>query len=326
MKFAVTGANGFVGRHLVSHLASQGHGVVAVVRGGKAASLPPSAGVEVREADILDRAQMERALAGTEGVFHLAALFNRSESSWSDFRDVNVQGTVNVVTSARSCGLRRVVHCSTVGVATEAHAPPYDENTPYSPQPDDSYEVTKSEGEQAAIATARELGVGYCVIRPTQIYGPGDRAKLKLYWLVRKGWVLEPGATLKHPIYVDDLCAGFELAMTREAAEGEIFLMGNPEPVRLAEMIGMIADALGVNYPRRLPRGPALIACTVAERLSKLLGVRSPVHRGSMDFFSRSIAVSTKKARDVLGFEASTPLREGIERTTAWYRSQGQLL
>jgi dihydroflavonol-4-reductase len=321
-RFAVTGANGFVGRHLVEHLARRGFNVVAVVRDRQASDLVKSSNVEVRQADIRNPAELRKALAGTDGVFHLAALFNRSDCTWQDFRDTNVTGAVNVVAAARACGVRRIVHCSTVGVATEAHEPPYDENTPYSPNPTSRYEVTKAEGEQAVIAAAAEHAISLSVVRPTQVYGPGDRSKLKFYQLVRKGWVIEPGDTLKHPIYVADLCEGFERAMNSEAANGEIFLIGNQEPVRLADMIALAARTLGVKLPRRLPRQPAFLACTIAERISRLVGIRSPIQRRSMDFFTRSIAVRTDKARRLLEFKARTSLARGIELTVAWYRSE----
>ena len=311
-----------MGLHLVGYLRGKGFDVVAVVRDRHSTKMKPLTGVEVRQADIRNPSELKLALSGTEGVFHLAALFNRSECTWQDYRDTNVTGAVNVVAAARACGLRRIVHCSTVGVATEAHDPPFDEETPYSPKPKSRYEVTKAEGEQAVIAAAAEHAISLCVIRPTQIYGPGDRAKLKFYRLIRKGWIIEPGDTLKHPIYVEDLCEALVLAMVGEASNGEVFLIGNREPARLTEMIELGARAMGVKYPRRLPMKPALLACSVAEGISRAFGIRSPIQRRSMDFFTRSIAVKTDKARRLLGFEARTSLEKGIEQTVAWYKSE----
>ena len=106
-----------------------------------------------------DLPALKSAFRQVNGVFHLAALFNRSQYSWQDYRDVNVDGTINVLKAAMSNEVFRVVHCSTVGVATEAHPPPYTEATPYSPQAGDKYEVTKCEGEQAAREFARDHGV-----------------------------------------------------------------------------------------------------------------------------------------------------------------------
>ena len=145
--YAVTGANGFVGRQLVQYLASKDYNVVAVVRDSVRASIPPDPRIDIRQADVRDLPALKSAFRQVNGVFHLAALFNRSQYSWQDYRDVNVDGTINVLKAAMSNEVFRVVHCSTVGVATEAHPPPYTEATPYSPQAGDKYEVTKCEGQ-----------------------------------------------------------------------------------------------------------------------------------------------------------------------------------
>lgn len=85
----------------------------------------------------------------------VAIVFNRNDFSWQDFGNPNVSGTVEVVAAARACGLRRIVHCSTAGVATNV------------------------EGEQVAAAEADEHGISQSIVQPTQIYGPGNRFKLK---------------------------------------------------------------------------------------------------------------------------------------------------
>ena len=214
--FAVTGAAGFVGGGLASYLLSKGHRVIAVSRDLDACKHLESMGAKLRAADVTHRPQLDNALRGADGVFHVAALFNNPERTWQDYHDVNVTGTLNVLDAASKVGVERVVHCSTIGVATEAAPPPYSEDTPYSPQPGDKYEVTKTEGEIAAREFAKESDLSLVVIRPAQVYGPGDRSKKKFYKLVKKGVIVNPGKTRKHPIYIDDLCEAFLTAMTSE--------------------------------------------------------------------------------------------------------------
>lgn len=322
--YAVTGAAGFVGRNLVRTLREDGCSVTAVLRTPQAAAELESMGATVRYADVTDPDALAAAFAGVDGVFHLAALFNDPDKSWDDYRAVNVAGTENVVRAAKRAGAGRVVHCSTVGVATEAHPPPYRESTPYSPQPDDKYEVTKAEGEQSAIRVAAEEGVDLAVIRPAQVYGPGDRSKAKFYKLVRKGVIVNPGRTLKHLIYIDDLCKAFLLAMERESAVGEVFLIAGREATPLTRLVAVAADAMGVPSPRwKLPAGPVVFASAAVEKLSNVVGIKPPIFKRSMDFFVRSVECDTTKARDVLRFEAETGVEEGVGATVGWLRSEG---
>ncbi|HSG66591.1 MAG TPA: NAD-dependent epimerase/dehydratase family protein, partial [Gammaproteobacteria bacterium] len=247
--------------------------------------------------------------------------------TWEDYRAVNVNGTMNVLAAAKRAGVRRVVHCSTVGVATEATAPPYCERTPYSPQLDDKYEVTKCEAERAALAYAGENAISLSVIRPAQVYGPGDLGKVKFYKLVKKGVIVNPGRTNKHLIFIDDLCRSFMLAMTIPDAEGEVFLIADSKPTPLAHLVRIVADTLGVAEPRiRLPAWPVVSACSVIESISRLFKYKPPVHKRSMDFFTRSIECRTDKARRLLGFESRISVEDGVRMTADWYRAKGMLM
>lgn len=321
--FAVTGAAGFIGGRLSQWLLSHGHKVIAIVRDGSQGDTLAALGAEIRVADIRDSGQLRAALRDADGVFHLAALFNHPDRSWEEYRDVNVQGTLNVLEAARNLGIPRVVHSSTVGVATEAEPPPYSERTPYSPQPDDKYEVTKCEGEIAARAYAAKHGTSLVVIRPAQVYGPGDRSKTKFYKLVKKGVIVAPGKTRKHLIFIDDLCESFFLAMDTPAADGEIFLIAGDSPILLEELVTIAADALRVSPPRlRLPARPVTMTCALVERVCNALGIKPILFRRSMDFFTRTVVCDVSKAREQLGFRSRTAVGEGVRKTVQWYREE----
>ena len=322
-RYAITGAAGFVGSRLVKHLLDAGHRVVAVTRDDKSHGSLESLGAEARVADVREPEQLDRAFQGVDGVFHIAALFNHPDKTWDDYRDVNVAGTVNVLRAAQAAGARKVVHCSTIGVATEAKPPPYDENTPYSPQPDDKYEVSKAEGEQAARAFAEENDLRMTVIRPAQVYGPGDRSKAKFYKLVKKGIIVSPGNTQKHLIYIDDLCDAFLKAMNSDAADGEVFVIAGREPTKLTRLIEVAASAMEVPLPRiKLPAKPVVFACTAVEVTCNALRIKPIIFRRSMDFFTRSVACDTSKAARLLSFESQVSVPEGVRNTVSWLREQ----
>jgi nucleoside-diphosphate-sugar epimerase len=325
-RFAVTGAGGFIGKNLAHRLMDSSHSVVAIVRDRDQARSLEQRGATIRIADIRDLQQVQKAVRGVDGIFHLAALFNHPDKTWDDYREVNIQGVLNVLEAAKNEGVDRVVHCSTVGVATEAHPPPYSETTPYSPQPNDKYETTKCEGEQAARRYAEQHGLSLVIIRPAQVYGPGNFSKVKFYKMVEKGVIVSPGTTRKHMIYIDDLCHAFEAAMTSQAANGQIFLIAGEGPTALKDVVSLAAKTLDVPEPRiKIPAKPVTLAFGAVETLCNMIGIKPIVFRRSMDFFTKSIECDTGKAESVLGFRAQVPVAEGIRSTIDWYRSEGLL-
>ncbi len=324
MKVAVTGASGFVGGNLCHHLIQRGYSVIPVDRTLQRAKELPAADLDVRLGDVTDRGSLEIAFDGADAVIHLAALFNNPEASKKEFHRVNVEGTGHVLEAALHCGVGRVIHCSTVGVAASGSNPPYDEKTPYAP-PDDKYEQTKCAAEQLALEFHRRNGLPLIVVRPAQVYGPGD-AKAKFYRMVKRGVIVNPGKTMKHLVYIDDLCRAFELCLSADQALGKVVIIGGREAISLKELINIVARELGVKPPRiRLPALPITFICGATENLSNLLRIKPPLFRRSMDFFTRSVSFDVTKAAELLGFESVIDVPTGVGLTAAWYKKSGHL-
>jgi len=325
MKVAVTGATGFIGQNLCRYLAASGHDVVAMVRSRRNAESLLSMNLELRSGDITDVASLNDAFQGTEAIINLAALFNHPDLPREEYERVNVQGVKNVLECAMRTGAGRVLHCSTVGVATGG-SPPYSETTPYSPPDWDKYETTKCEGEKAALGFYEEHGFPVTVIRPAQVYGPGDVSKLKFYRMVKKGVIVNPGRTLKHLIYIDDLCRAFELALTNEKAVGIPIIIAGKEVTPLSELTRIVANELGVPEPKVvLPALPVTLASAVIEKVFLAAKRKPPVFRRSMDFFTKSVEFRTDRARSILGFESKMDVKSGVHRTACWYTENGYL-
>jgi dihydroflavonol-4-reductase len=322
MKIAVTGATGFIGSNLCRRLRDEGHEVVAVVRDMKRAKRVLPDTLTVIEARLDDQDSLERAFDGCDGVMHTAALFNNPENTWDEYWDVNVKGVERVMCAARAAGVKRVVHCSTVGVAVGRCTPPYDENAPYNPPTWDKYETSKCEGEKLALQYAQDPNSPeVVVIRPAQVYGPGDRSKIKFYKLVKKRILIHPGKTLKHLVYVDDLCEAMLLAMLKDGINGEVFIIAGKEVTPLQELILTVGDALGVEKPKLyLPSTPMVLLAGGVEITFNALRRKPPIFRRSMDFFTRSVAFNCGKARNELGFQPKTSVQDGVLATARWYR------
>ncbi len=325
MKVAVTGATGFIGGNLCRYLMANGHDVIGVVRSPRNAEVLAKDGIETRPGDVTDINSLNDAFRGIETVINLAALFNHPDMPREEYERVNVQGIKNVLESAEHSGASHVVHCSTVGVATGG-SPPYSEETPYSPPAWDKYETTKCEGEKAALGYFKEHGFPVSVIRPAQVYGPGDMSKLKFYRMVKKGVIVNPGRTLKHLIYIDDLCRAFELTLSNERAFGVPIIIAGNEVTSLRDLINMVANELGVSAPKVvLPALPVTLAATLIEKVFLAANKKPPVFRRSMDFFTKSVEFSTDRARNILGFESSVEVKTGVHRTAEWYIQNGYI-
>ena len=326
MRTLVTGAAGFTGGHLVRYLADQGDAVRALVRDRRrspvAGGFPD--GVEVIEGDLTDTVSVARAMAGMDVVYNIAARYREANLTAATYRAVNATAVGAIVEAAPAAGVRRVVHCSTVGVHGDVEHPPADEDAPL--RPGDVYQETKLEGERVGREAARRAGVELVIARPTGIYGPGDRRLFKLIGGVARGrfLMLGPGRNYYHLTYVDDLSAGFRLCGTVPAAAGRVYILAGGEVTTLDELVRIIADVAGVAPPRwRLPVAPFWLAGAVCEGLCAPFGIEPPIYRRRVDFFRKSRAFDIARARAELGFAPTVGLREGIRRTLEWYREQG---
>lgn len=239
---------------------------------------------------------------------------------------MNVRGSERLLRSAARHGVRRFVHTSTVGVHGHVEHPPADESAPFAPG--DIYQETKAEAERLAFEYHRSRGVPVTVVRPGAIYGPGETRLLKLFRAIARGRyaIVGSGRTFYHPVFIDDLVAGYLLALDRPEAVGEAFLVCGPRYVSQAELARLIAAHTGGRVlPFRIPARPIQLAGDLVEAVCVPLGLEPPLHRRRVDFWTKSRAFTIEKARRLLGYEPKTDLDRGIAVTAAWYRDEGWL-
>jgi dihydroflavonol-4-reductase len=204
--------------------------------------------------------------------------------------------------------------------------PPADEDAPL--KPGDIYQETKLEGEALAREAGARLGIEVTVVRPSGIYGPGDRRLLKLFrGVARRRWVtLGRRDIYYHLTYIDDLVEGFRLGGEHPAAANRTYILAGGEVTTLTALVGIVADVVNVPRPTlRLPVWPFWIAGATCEAVCVPLGIEPPLYRRRVDFFTKSRAFSIDRARREIGYAPAVSLREGITRTVEWYRAQGWL-
>jgi nucleoside-diphosphate-sugar epimerase len=321
----VTGATGFTGGHLARTLAARGSQVRALVRDPAKAADLAAAGVDLIVGDIRSREALDAAMRGVDVVHHVAASYREAGVAREVYREVNALAAERVVESAAASGVRRVVHCSTVGVHGDIKDPPANEDAPLAPG--DIYQQTKLEGEELARAAGTRLGVEVVVVRPTGIYGPGDRRLLKLFRAVVKRWpTLGSGEIYYHLTYIDDVVEGFRLCAEHPRAGGRTYILAGGEVTRLNELIALIAESAGVAPPRlHLPVWPFWAAGALCEAVCVPLGISPPIYRRRVDFYTKSRAFDISRARAEIGYAPQVTVKDGIRRTLEWYRRHGWL-
>lgn len=295
-RIVVTGAGGFVGRHLVANLRHAGHEVVTVSRSGDADVVVPG---------YADARRLAAAMAGAAGVIHLAARAHRGGVD-ADF-EPNVVAARTVAVAARESGVARMVLVSSIGVnGNVTHARAFTETD--APAPCEPYARSKLRAEQAVQRELSGSATSWTIVRPPLVYGPGAPGNFaRLAHAVARGLPL-PLALVRNRrnlVGVDALAQALRVAATHPAAANELFLVADRDVVSTPEIITAIAQGLG-RRARLWPVQPALItaAASIAGR------------RRIADSLCASLEVDASKARRVLGWE-STGTLQGIARASA---------
>ena len=296
-----------------------------LVRDPARATALRDAGLELVTGDLRDASALRSAVQGVDVVYNIAAIYRSAGVPAEEYRAINRTAVGRLVEAASAAGVRRVVHCSTVGVHGDVEHPPANEDAPL--KPGDIYQVTKLEGEQLARETAGRSGIELTIVRPSGIYGPGDRRLFKLFKNVVRGFpILGSGQIYYHLTYIDDLVEGFRLCGEHPAAAGRTFILAGADVTTLADVMKIIAEAAGVRPPSvHLPVWPFWMAGAVCEAICVPLGIEPPIYRRRVDFFTKSRAFDITRARAEIGYAPRVDLREGIARTLTWYREHAWL-
>ena len=324
MRVLVTGATGFTGGHLARALKSGGHDVRAMVRDPARAESLRAGGIEVVPGDLGRPESLPSAVAGAEIVYNIAALYRQAGLPDAVYHQVNGEAVGQLIDAAAAAGVRRVVHCSTVGVHGDIERPPANEDAPL--RPGDVYQLAKVEGERIARDAAGRRGVELVIARPSGIYGPGDRRLLKLFRGIarRRFVILGDGRIFYHLTYIDDLVDGFRLCGHVPAAAGRTYILAGGEVSTLNDLAALIAEEAHVPVPGiHLPVWPFWIAGAACEAICAPFGIEPPIYRRRVDFFTKSRAFDISRARRELGYAPAVGLREGVRRTLAWYKDRG---
>jgi nucleoside-diphosphate-sugar epimerase len=323
----VTGATGFVGPHLVDALVRRGARVRCAVREASRARGLEAKGAEVLAGSFEDEAFVSRAVQGVDRVFHLAGggkVSASSDEGLATLRAANVAPVAALLRAMRG-GKARFVHFSSISAMGVQIGERLDESTPCRALT--PHEVAKRESEEVALVEHQDHGTAVVILRPSQIYGPGDvRSEiLKLVRLARRGAVpLFGGGEGRVPwVYIDDVVDAALLAADSARAVGRTYIVSDRDSYRFADVVTVIAHELGrARGGVVIPRAVAAAGIGVVEALAKAVGKEPPFTLHRLDSMCGARLLSIDRARSELGLEPKIGLEEGMRRTVRWYREQ----
>jgi nucleoside-diphosphate-sugar epimerase len=317
MKVLITGAGGFIGSHLVDSQLEQGHDVRAVdLHLDLLQHQSANPHLTAIRGDITDENLVKQLFDGIDIVYHLASAHLDVSLSDEHYRRVNVGAILSLLEAAREAGVKRFVHCSSVGVIGDVENPPADETTDC--HPTNIYERTKLEGEREALAYCRRTSFPVVVMRPAWVYGPRCPRTSKLMRTISKGrfFFFGGGQNMRHPVYISDAVKGLELCASAEGVNGEIFIIAGENAVEVSELVKVMSEVLEVRSPKlHLPISLGLLAGYSLEAAFKLIRKQPPFSRRSVDFFLKHNAYSIEKAKRMLGYQPQVDLRTGLQKT-----------
>ncbi|HEX9916520.1 MAG TPA: NAD-dependent epimerase/dehydratase family protein [candidate division Zixibacteria bacterium] len=320
-KALVTGANGFVGSHLVEYLLNKGYEVRCLVR--KTSNLRWLSGlnVEYHYGDARDKSSLVGAFKGCNYVFHVAGV-TRGTSRKLYF-DANLSGTQNVIETClnENTSLKRFVYISSqAAVGPNPDQNPLDERAPC--HPITPYGQSKLEAEKTVLQYKNKIPV--TIIRPPTVYGPRDDELFFVFKMIKCGIKPQIGFrdTLVSVCYIGDLIEGILLSAESEKSIGQTYFIADDRVYSWKEATDMIAKSLERKaISIRFPKSILFLSAYFSEMFAKLSKKQALLNRYKAKELSQSYWIcDISKAISDLGFVPKVKLEEGSKETAEWYK------
>jgi hopanoid-associated sugar epimerase len=328
-KTFVTGASGHVGANLVRELVGRGVAVKVLTRDGSNNEAVDGLAVERAQGDLRDVASLERALAGCERLYHVAAYVSLRRGDEQEIFDANVTGARNILDAAKRAGIGRVVFCSSFGaIGKNPSGGPSDERFTVNPfETHLPYELSKAMSE-LEVHRAVHSGLDVRIVNPSGIVGPHD------YKPSSVGQTILDFANRKMPAYVDgqfefvavkDVVAGHILAMER-GRPGERYILSGGR-FSLDQILDHLSSLCGVKKPAlRIPYAVMLPMAHVSNAFLRAFAPARPPRftPGTVRLLRSGKHADVSKAKRELGF-APTPVLDAFTEAYDWFKSRGQV-
>jgi dihydroflavonol-4-reductase len=320
----VTGATGFVGSHVARVLAEQGAELRLLVRSSSHPKNIQGLKAERVVGDLRDPASLEKAMAGCDAVFHVAADYRLWVRDPEQMYRANVEGTRNILQATRNNRVRRVVYTSSVAtMGFTLNGRPADENSPVSlDNMIGHYKRSKFMAEQVAMQAARS-GMDVVIVNPTTPVGEQDIKPTP------SGRIIVDFLKKKFPAYVDtglnlvdvSACSRGHVAALEKGRSGERYILGG-ENLTLKQFLDKLAAITGLASPKvRVPYLVALATGVVDEMVTGHILRREPrVTIDAVRMGRKKMFASSAKAERELGWK-TVPVEDALRRAVEWFQA-----
>jgi nucleoside-diphosphate-sugar epimerase len=318
----VTGAGGFLGRHLVERLAMQGHTVRALVHQEAGQWVDH---MEVVAGDVRDAAAMKMAAKGCDAVFHLAGRVHAvSESQGEEalHYSVNVDGTRNMLEGALAGGASRFVYFSSVKAMGDGGDRCLDESV--QPKPETAYGHSKLAAEQLVLDYGKRYGIHATCLRLPMVYGPDGKGNLlRMVAAIDRGFFppLPDVGNNRSMVHVADVVRAAILAAWHPFASGACYIVTDGRPYSTRKLYELICQGLGKPIPRwSVPILLLKIIARAGDAIGRIRGRRFMFDSSALDKLIGSAWYQSDKIVRELGYRASVRFEEALPGLIAFYR------
>lgn len=326
MKYLVTGASGFVGRHLLEHLLLDAEAeIVGIYNQTRPADEVTHGNISWVKRDIVTD-ELDSILEGVDVVIHLAALSSILDTPevYEQLKLVNVTGTARLAAAASKMGVPRFIFVSSIAAGEFAEGTVVTETNGVAAS---NYGKSKKEAEDLLLAM-HGGGFNVTILRPTALFGEYHRGSVyELVRLVKKNKfvLIGDGSNKTNFFYIKDFVHDIVSVIPRPDTYGEVFISAD-EPCELRKLVGIIKSSTGTNratlsIPLWMGAGLGL----VADLVTKFTGKNLPISSRRVRAMTRDISYSAAKLRTVLGTKPVHGLPRGLESTIKWYGDSGML-
>jgi len=320
----VTGAGGFIGRHLVGRLLRDDCRVRALVRPGPN-RLDWGRNVDVVEGDVQDSQATKLAAVGVDTVFHLAGkthALSEVQQSEEDYHFINVDGTRNVLEGAVASGARRFVYFSSVKTMGEETPECFDESR--EARPTTAYGRSKLAAERLVLDYGKQTGLHVVCLRLPLVYGPGVKGNLfQMISAIDRGLFLPfpDVANRRSMVHVLNVVDAALLAATSPVANGQCYTVTDARSYSTRELYEMICLALGKRIPQwSIPVGMLRMLGRVGDVIGHVCGRRFLFDSDVLEKLIGSAWYSSDKLTRELGYRPSITFEDALSELIAWYR------
>jgi ornithine--oxo-acid transaminase len=325
----ITGASGFIGGRLAKRLVQEGYSVRCLVRASSDTSRLDELGVEIAVGDLASASSLDRAVEGCDYVFHCGALV----SDWATREEIlrtNVTGTRTLLDASVNASVQRFIHFSTTDIYGYPEGVAIDES--YAARRFRNwYAQTKLDAEAEVRSVERERALSAVILRPATVYGPGSTdvvGEIARAIRGRNMLLVDGGRAVAGLCYIDNLVDAAMLALQHDDAPGHAFNVSDGLGITWREFTDGLAEGLGCSKVRwSLPYwmasgiGFSLEHCYRILRRTTGLHVPPLLSRQAVQVLGKNQDFSSRRAREMLGWEPRVGYPAGLAATLAWLRS-----